>query len=273
MHARFFVCSAYFLAKKDLKRLIAELEISEPDWNCPSALLTIFAIILHKFNVIEEAFRFSSNTSDALKRAVVSQPVNKRTPETSHPTPDSVLFTVGKIRKLASMLDTSQYPPLPQNLNHLSYEEFILSQTPKAVEKLDQTLSKGLVVVKNYFIWKEKEDYFWTWITQSVNYENFSKKTNSASPRIHDDAKFQYARTEKLLGAFQKVPAPKFKPDRLKATTQLSLAMSLQLSKNSNQLPTSSKKLHDEIQQLEEDALKILNQKLKKLPKDIIPVF
>lgn len=80
-------------------------------------------------------------------------------------------------------------------------------------------------------------------------------------------------RTEKLLAAFQKVPAPKFKPDRLKATTQLSLAMSLQLSKSSSQPPTSSKKLQDEIQQLEKDALKILNQKVKKLPKDIIPVF
>lgn len=49
--------------------------------------------------------------------------------------------------------------------------------------------------------------------------------------------------------------------------------MSLQLSKASNQIPTSSKKLQDEIQQLEKDAQKVLNQKVKKLPKDIIPVF
>lgn len=78
--------------------------------------------------------------------------------------------------------------------SHLSYEEFILSQTPKAVEQLDQTLSNGLVVVKNYFIWKEKEDFFWTWIAQSVDFDNFSKKSNSTSPRVHDDAKFQWAR-------------------------------------------------------------------------------
>ena len=65
---------------------------------------------------MEEAFRFSSNTSDALKRAVVIESTKKRVSNTTHPTPDSVLFTVGKIRKLAAMLDTSQYPPLPQNL-------------------------------------------------------------------------------------------------------------------------------------------------------------
>ena len=77
---------------------------------------SILLILVHKFNLIEEAFRFSSNTSDALKRAVVSRSFTKRAQETSRATPDSVLFTVGKIRKLAAMLDTSQYPPLPQNL-------------------------------------------------------------------------------------------------------------------------------------------------------------
>ena len=68
---------------------------------------------------MEEAFRFSSNTSDALKRAVVIESNKKRAANVTHPTPDSVLFTVGKIRKLAAMLDASQYPPLPQNLRLL----------------------------------------------------------------------------------------------------------------------------------------------------------
>ena len=72
------------------------------------------------------------------------------------------------------MLSTVKYPPLPVDLSHLSYEEYIISQNPKAVARLDIVLDRQLAFMKNYFQWNEKENVFWTWIQQNFNCDNFN---------------------------------------------------------------------------------------------------
>ena len=46
-----------------------------------------------------------------------------------------------------------------------------------------------------------------------------------SEPILHPEAKTQMARIEKMLQVFAKLPKPKFRPDRMKAQSQLTQAM------------------------------------------------
>ena len=160
---------------------------------------------------MDDQFRSASRTSDVLRKCAIAE--KEKRPGKVFDAAGSKLdfvFVAGKMRTLAAMLKTSKFPPLPPDLNHLTYEEFVISQNPAAIERLNLTLDNKLTIVKNYFVWNEKEAVFWTWLRQNVNAQNFCPIVSEAELKLNPEAKTQLDRVDKIEAALAKVPKPRF---------------------------------------------------------------
>ena len=231
---------------------------------------------MHRLNFIEEQFRNASRTSDVLKNSAIgfeNKSISTSNRGEGHDHTNTV-FIAGKIRKLAAMLKMSKYPPLPLELSHLSYEEFVISQSPAAVARLDSLLDRQIKIVTNYFIWEEKEAVFWTWVRQNINAANFKPPGGDISETALDrDAASQLTRIEKIEAALAKMPKPKFRPDMMKARSNRTLALMGEMGSAGNGPPVGVKKLEQETDLIREETSKILEKQIRTLDRNIIPVF
>ena len=213
--------------------------------------------------------------SDALRTAAVAPGILTEVQTENHSkSKESLVFIAGKIRKLAAMLNTVQYPPLPADLSHLSYEEYIISQNPKAVARLEIVLDRQLKFCKTYFQWNEKEGVFWTWIQQNFDPKNFHPSDQIDQKKYFDkEAAVQLARIDKIEAMFEKVPKPKFRPDFMKARSSQVLALMGEMGSADDGPPVGVKKLAQEVENLRNETLTILDQKTAELDKSIIKVL
>lgn len=264
------------LQLSNIKQAVELLCIAPPsDWKSSAALLTIFALLLHRLNFVDEQFRFASRTSEILRIAAIggTEIPNDHAREHNGDPETNIVFTAGKIRKLAAMLKTSKYPPLPMDLCHLSYEEFVISQSPDAVSRLDSVLDRHIKIVTNFFVWNEKESVFWNWIRQSFNSSQFTMLSGQSETALDSDAAGQIARIDRIEAALAKLAKPKFRPDLLKARSNRTLALMGDMNSNDNGPPIAVKKLRQEIEALTDSTSRLLDERVRNLDKNIIPVF
>lgn len=159
------------------------------------------------------------------------------------------------------------------DLCHLSYEEFVISQSPDAVSRLDSVLDRHIKIVTNFFVWNEKESVFWNWIRQSFNSSQFTMLSGQSETALDSDAAGQIARIDRIEAALAKLAKPKFRPDLLKARSNRTLALMGDMNSNDNGPPIAVKKLRQEIEALTDSTSRLLDERVRNLDKNIIPVF
>ena len=99
------------------------------------------------------------------------------------------VLLIGKIRLMISALKSWRAPKLPESVDYLSFEEFIIAQSNEKIEVLDRKISKKLLIIKNYRIWNEKEEFFWGWIQQNFDSTLFETNSSRKNLQLHPEAK------------------------------------------------------------------------------------
>jgi len=212
---------------KELFLYLDKLNISRPkSAKSSKALLFIFAILIHRLNSIDFAFYEAIDISKLLQSVAASSLSTTSQPMAVNclNTHEQVLL-IGKIRLMVSALKSWRAPKLPESVDYLSFEEFIIAQSDEKVAILDRKINSKLAIIKNYRIWNEKEEFFWGWIQQNFDSNLFETNSSRKNLQLHPEAKAQMARIEKMMGVFAKLPKPKFRPDRMKAQSQLTQAL------------------------------------------------
>ena len=99
------------------------------------------------------------------------------------------VLLIGKIRLMVSALKSWRAPKLPETVDYLSFEEFIIAQSEEKIAILDQKINCKLAIIKNYRIWNEKEEFFWGWIQQNFDSNLFEENSSRKNLQLHPEAK------------------------------------------------------------------------------------
>jgi len=89
-------------------------------------------------------------------------------------------------------------------VDYMTNEQFIISQSPQQIEKLNKIISARIKIIKNFENWNSKEKYFWEWI--QINFDpdlfinsssdSISGSDSSLGYELHPEAKEQLKRYE-----------------------------------------------------------------------------
>lgn len=210
----------------DLHHQLKALSISSPtSFSSSKSLLVIFGVLLHRFNFVDEIFYESIDTSKLLQTVAVGGQTSKQTTNHIGMNTAENVFLLGKLRLYISILKLWKPPKLPEMVDYMSYEEFIIAQSPEKILLLDKIITSRIRIIKNFETWNSKEEYFWGWIQQAFDPELFNNVNHTSNDQLDQEARAQLKRIEVMNNVFSKLPKPKFRPDRMKAQSQLTQAL------------------------------------------------
>ena len=104
------------------------------------------------------------------------------------------VFLLGKLRLYVSILKLWKPPKLPEMVDYMSYEEFIIAQSPEKILVLDKVITSRIRIIKNFEIWNSKEEYFWGWIQQAFDPELFNYVSHASDDQLDPEARAQLKR-------------------------------------------------------------------------------
>ena len=85
-------------------------------------------------------------------------------------------------------------PKLPDQVDYMTPEEFVIAQSPVKMAKLIDEVAKRTKIIKAYMIWNEYEKFYWGWVTQAFDASLLCPVSSNSDVKLHPKAKAQMAR-------------------------------------------------------------------------------
>jgi len=254
---------ACLLDTDDLAGSLRQLHLAAPlSWRSSKSLLLICSILLHRLNFAEQLFYSATATTHLLRHVAAGAEIKSDLIGADTSIEANGVVLVNRIRLVVNSLKMWQPPSLPEQVDYMSAEEFVIAQSPAKMTRLVDEVKRRVKVINAYVEWVEKESFFWSWITPQFDASLFEQLEPAASASLSSKARVQLTRIDKMNGVFAKLPKPKFKPDRMRARAQLTQAL-LGMIQQLGTAPPGSAKMAGEIDELKRANVAKLNALVK----------
>lgn len=190
------ICSILSTESAHLAACLDQLQISQPQsWNSSKALFLILSLLIHRFNFAEQQFYEAINTSQLLRQVSAGAGVKSDLGGVT-PNPYNNCVITNRIRLLVNTLKMWREPKLPDQVDYMTPEEFVIAQSPAKMAKLIDEVAKRTKTIKAYMIWNEYEKFYWGWVTQAFDASLLCPVSSNSDVKLHPKAKAQMARSE-----------------------------------------------------------------------------